>query len=139
MDGGLILIKDGHDPVCGGVFSLEGDMCVGQVMGVLDGDYNLVKRGVNVAVYWFVLHWAHDQGAQRFDFGTSRAQTSNGVFNFKRQWGTRVYLYKGLHTQWSFYAQTLPDKLRNHLNALEIITIVDGKCYELIMNGHARA
>jgi len=90
---------------------------------------------VNVALYWFVLHWAHDQGAQRFDFGTSRAQTSNGVFNFKRQWGTRVYLYKGLHTQWSFYAQTLPDKLRNHLNALEIITIVDGKCYELIMNG----
>ncbi len=68
-----------------------------------------------------------------FDFGSCRAQTSNGVFNFKRQWGTRVYLNKNIHTQWSFYAQVLPDKLRKHLNALGIITIVDGKCYELIM------
>ena len=50
MEGGLILIKDGQDPVCGGVFSLDGDMCIGQVMGVLDGDFDLVKRRVNVAL-----------------------------------------------------------------------------------------
>jgi hypothetical protein len=40
-----------------------------------------------------------------------------------------------MHTVWSFYAQELPDKLREHLNALGIITNVDGKYYELILIG----
>ena len=135
MKGGLILIKDGQDPVCGMVCTLDGDKCTALEMGVLDGDFDLVKRGINVALWWFMLLWAREQGAQRFDFGSSLAQTSDGVFNFKRQWGTRVYLHKGIHTQWSFYAQALPDKLRKHLNALEIITSLDGKCYRVIMTG----
>jgi hypothetical protein len=135
MKGGLVLIKDGQDPVCGMVCILAGEMCVALQMGVLDGEFDLVKRGINVALWWFMFHWARDQGAQRFDFGGSRAQTSNGVFNFKRQWGTRVYLNKNIHTLWSFYAQVLPDKLCKHLNALGIITIVDGKCYRVIMIG----
>jgi hypothetical protein len=135
MKGGLILIKEGQDPVCGGVIYMDGDLYVGQVMGVLDGDFDLVKRGVNLALYWYNIHWAHDQGARRYDFGSSRAQTSDGVFIFKKRWGTRVYLHPGIHTQWSFYAQTLPEKLREHLNALGIITNVDGKYYELILIG----
>jgi hypothetical protein len=135
LKGGLVLIKDGQDPVCGVLCLLDGDTCFARQMGVLDGELDLVKRGVNVALYWFMFHWARDQGAQRFDFGSSRAQTSNGVFNFKRQWGTRVYLHKNIHTLWSFYAQVLPDKLRKHLNALGIITIVDGKLYRVIMIG----
>jgi hypothetical protein len=133
VKGELILIKDGQDPVCGGLFHLDGEMCVGHLMGVLDGDFDLVKRGVNVALYWFVLHWAREQGAQCVDFGGSRAQTSNGGFKFKRQWGTHVSLNKGRHTVWSFYAQVLPEKLRDHLNELGIITNVNGKCYELMM------
>lgn len=131
--GGLILIKDGLDPVCGMLCLLEGDMCHALQMGVLDGEFDLVKRGVNVALWWFMLLWARDQGAQKFDFGISWAQTSNGVFNFKRQWGTRVYLNQLVSTRLSFYAQVLPDKLRAHLNTLGNITIVDGKFYQLIL------
>jgi hypothetical protein len=134
VKGGLILIKDGQDPVCGMLCHLEDDLCVAQQMGVLDGDFDLVKRGINVALWWFMLHWARDQGSQRYDFGSSRAQTSNGVFNFKRQWGTHVYVNKSMHTLWSFYAQVLPEQLREHLNELGFITLVDGKCYELIMS-----
>ena len=126
MQGGLILIKDGQQPVCGMLCLLEGDMCHALQMGVLDGEFDLVKRGVNVALWWYMLMWARDQAAQKFDFGISWAQTSNGVFNFKRQWGTRVYLNQLINTRLSFYAQRLPDKLREHLNARGNITIVDG-------------
>lgn len=129
--GGLILVKDGDDPVCGMVCVLEGDTCVAYQMGVLDGDFDLVKRGINVALWWFMLLWARDQGARRFDFGGSRAHTSNGVYNFKRQWGTRACIQEDRHTVWSFYAERLPEKLINQLNSLGIIAIEDGKFYRV--------
>ncbi|GAG94761.1 unnamed protein product, partial [marine sediment metagenome] len=110
---------------------LDGDTCVARHMGVLDGEFDLVKRGVIVALYWFMLHWAHDQGAKRLDFGSSRAQTSNGVFQFKRQMGTRVVPHKYIYTQWSFYAHLLPNNLRDHLNTMGMITTVDNKCYKV--------
>lgn len=133
MKGGLGLIKDGQDPVCGGIFHLDGDMFVAQHVGVLDGEYDLVKRGANIALSWFELNWARAQGAHQYNFGGSRAQTSDGIFTFKRQWGTRVVPRKGIHTVWSFYTQTLPDNLREYLNALGIITSLNGKCYLLAM------
>ena len=133
--GKLILIMDSQDPVCGGIFRLDGDMCVGQIMGVLDADYDLVKRGVNVALYWSMLNWARAHGAKRINFGSSRAFTSDGVFNFKRQWGTRVYFHKDKHTQWSFYAQKLPENFQGYLNKLGFITRCDGKGYRVIING----
>ena len=135
VKGELMLIKDGQDPICGGVSYMDGDLYVGQIMGILDGEIDLVKRGVILALYWYSLHWAHDQGARRFDFGGSRALMSNGVFIFKQRWGTRVYLHKSMHTLWSFYAQVLPHKLHRHLNELGLITSLDGKCYRLILDG----
>ncbi|MGB7094526.1 MAG: hypothetical protein WBD62_07750, partial [Anaerolineales bacterium] len=41
MEGGLFLIKDGQDPVCGMVCTLDGEMCTALEMGVLDGDFDL--------------------------------------------------------------------------------------------------
>jgi len=133
LQGGMILIRDGEDPVCGMLCHMEDDICRALQMGVLDANFELVKRGINVALWWYMLLWARDQGAKKFDFGSSRAQISDGVFNFKRQWGTRVKLHNGIHTQWSFYAKVLPDKLREYLNELEFITSLDGMCYELML------
>jgi len=130
--GKLLLIKDGSKPVGGMLCLMVGDTCYAQQMGVLDGDFRLVKRGVNVAIWWFMLLWSREQGAKRFDVGGSRAQLSNGVFNFKRQWGTRVeFLNTQMHSEWSFYAQSLPENTIRHINALDIITIVNGQCYLL--------
>lgn len=137
--GELFQVMDGKDPVCGMICELHGELCVAKEMGVLDANFELVKSGVNVALWWFMLLWARDQGAKNFDFGSSRAVISNGVFNFKRQWGTRVILHKGIHSHWSFYAQQLPENLREHLNELGFITSLDGKCYKLILNGYNHA
>jgi len=134
--GELFLVMDGKDPVCGMICELDGDLCVAKEMGVLDADFDLVKRGVNVALWWYMLLWARDQGAKNFNFGSSRALISDGVFNFKRQWGTRVILHKGIHSQWSFYAQRFPENLPEYLNELGLITSLDGKCYRLILNGY---
>jgi len=112
---------------------IKDDLCVARNMGVLDANIDLVKRGSNIALWWYMLLWAREQGAKKFNLGSSRAVTKDGVFNFKRQWGSRVAIRKNIHTVWSFYAQKLPEKLREHLNTLGIITTLDGKCYELML------
>jgi len=133
-DENLLLIKDRSKPVCGMMCRIVDDTCYANQMGVLDGDFNLVKRGINVALWWFMLLWSRQQGAKCYDFGCSRPHTSYGVFNFKRQWGTRVeFLNISMHSQWSFYAKTLPAKLIDNINKLGIITFVEGQCYQLII------
>ena len=136
-EGGLILIKDCLEPACGMVCVFKDDTCVACQMGVLDGEFKRVQRGVNVALWWSMLDWARSQGASRFDLGGSRAQISNGGFNFKRQWGTRVCKQEDLHTHWSFYGTNLPTKLTEHLNSLGIITHFNGDFFRVIINNPA--
>jgi hypothetical protein len=136
MSGGLGLIKDGHeDPICGGLFCLDGDTFTAQLGGVLDGEAALVKKRVNLALFWYELNLARTLGAQKYDFGSTRAQISNGAFEYKRQMGTCVYPHKFVYTQWNFYAQRLTGKLREHLNKLGLITRQDGKFYRIILDG----
>jgi hypothetical protein len=125
--GGLILVKHGRDPICGMLCLLADDTCIAGDMGILDGQFELVRQGASVALWWFMLDWARRQRARHFDFGGSRAQTANGVFNWKRQWGTTVRAFEEQYTQWSFYGQNLPAPLRQHLNAQGFITQVDGR------------
>ena len=134
-NGGLLLIMDGQEPVSGMICQLKGEICVARIMGVLEGEFDFVRRGTNVALWWFMLLWARKQGAHQFDFGGSRAYTSDGVFNFKRQWGTRVIPYKGIYAHWSFYTQKLPENFQEYLNKLGLITSLDGKFYRVILDG----
>ena len=134
ISGGLLLIKDGQNPVCGALHYMDGNTCVIRQGGVLDADFELVKRGVKIAQSWFMIQWAHNQGIQRIDFGSSRAQASDGVFQFKRHMGTRVVSHKYIYTQWGFYGQSLPENLRNHLNIQRMITVVDRKFHLVLLS-----
>lgn len=131
--GGLILIKQDQSPVCGMMCQIKGDLCEAGSMGVQDGQFDLVKQGSNFALWWFMLDWARQQGAARFDFGPSRPVASDGVFNFKRQWGTRVYS-DFTREQWSFYGLNLPFELRQHLNQAGFISMMDNKGYRVVLS-----
>jgi hypothetical protein len=120
--GGLILVRQGQEPVCGMICEISGDTCIAKQMGVMDGRFDLVKAGAEVALWWFMLDWAREQGAKNFNFGASWALTTNGTFNFKRQWGTRVRKFEAMHARWNFLAQSLPARLVDHLNTQGLIT-----------------
>jgi hypothetical protein len=130
--GGLILVKQGQTAVCGMLCFRQKDTWRACEMGVLKGNFDVVKKGSNVALWWFMLDWARRQKARRFDFGSSRAQTANGPFKFKRQWGTRVYS-RGHYTPWTFLGREVPAQLREHINAQGFITEVDGRCYRVLL------
>jgi hypothetical protein len=131
--GGLVLVRLGGEPVCGMLCRMQGDLCEAWQMGVLDGSFELVKQGANVALWWFMLDWARRQGAKRFDFGDSRAQTANGTFHFKRGWGTYVVADPDLYSQLSFFSQSLPDSLRQRLNSHGFISEFGGSHYQVIL------
>jgi hypothetical protein len=131
--GGVILVKQGQEPVCGMLCYLRDGECEAMEMGVLDGRFDLVKQGSNVALWWFMLNWARQQGACRFDFGSSPAQTANGTFNFKRQWGTRVVKDKRRHSLWSFFCIDISPNLRERLNSVGWISEVGGRHYRVLI------
>jgi len=134
LRGGIILIREGHEPIGGLLYRQEGDTFYASYGGVLDGDYDIVKRGVQLRLDWAFIQWAHKQGARRIDFGSTRALTSDGVFEYKRQMGrSRVILQRFIYDLWSFYADRLPDELLEHLNSLGLITVVGDEYYRVLL------
>jgi hypothetical protein len=133
-DGVLILIKKDQEPIAGGVCQVYGDNCRGFHMGVLDGRYDLVKQGTNVALWWYSLLWGREHGARRLVLGSTLSLTTDGVFIFKRNWGAKIEKEPENHIQWSFFGKDLPTNLRDHLNGLGFITEMAGKYYQVLLN-----
>jgi hypothetical protein len=143
--GVLILVKKDGEVVAGGLRYLEDDTCTAVIMGVLDGRNDLVKQGCVVALAWYGMLWAHEQGARQYNMGSSFPLTTIGHFNFKRQWGTRViHPDKSIRQKWSFFGNKLPIQLHDHLNGLGLISEAAGKYYQVLLsvpadqNGEAR-
>jgi len=102
-------------------------------MGVIDGRVELVRQDVNVALWWFIVNWAHEQGAHCFDFGGSLPMTADGAFMFKRQWGTKLIRFQENYTQWKFFGNNIPVKLRDHLNERGFISEISGEFYQVML------
>ncbi len=131
--GGLILIKQNQIPVCGMICIWENDCLYAQEMGVLDGEFDLVKQGSNVALWWFMLDFARKQEVVRFDFGSSHPLIVDGVFNFKRQYGTRVREIKNVESRWSFYSQDLSVELRQYINQLGLVVMLNNEGFRVLL------
>lgn len=133
--GGLILVKRGHEPICGMLCRVVGDTCEAIQMGVHEEQFDQVRKEANVALWWFMMDWARRKGLRRFDFGSSRAQTANGTFNFKRQWGTQVVPVRDAYAEWVVYSESLPLRLRHHLNEQGFISQVGDLHYRVVLLG----
>jgi len=118
----LLLVEQNEKLVSGSICQISGNTCLGVLLGVMDGQYELVKQGAIVSLCWSVIQWARGQGAQRFDLGASRPMIHNGVFVFKRQWGAQVFRDQEVYTQWNFFGNNIPAKLRDYLNQQGLIT-----------------
>jgi len=133
--GGLILVKRDQEPICGMLCRTVGDTCEADQMGVHEKQFGQVRKGASVALWWFMMGWARRNGLSRFDLGASRARMSDGTFNFKRQWGTRVLPKRDVHTKWLFYSKDLPPRLHSYLNEQGFISEVDSLHYKVVLLG----
>ena len=60
------------------------------VLGVRDGDRELVRNGVIAAVYFFFLEYLSSHGYRGLDVGDARPFLRDGVLRYKRKWGARI-------------------------------------------------
>jgi hypothetical protein len=95
----LHLIKRDGQHVAGGLSYVEGDLVRFRLMGMLNGDENLIREGALAGCYYAVVHWANREGHRSVVFGDCVPLLENGVFQYKRKWGGVVTYSDRVHKQ----------------------------------------
>ena len=102
LKGFLLIVMKDEQPVSGGLFFMEDDIVIFRRIGVIDGDYNLIGKGAQSAVYHFIIYFAKKNGLKEVDLMKSRPFYNDGVFRTKREWGASVRLDDESET-WVYY------------------------------------
>lgn len=88
--GFLLFIEENSRPIAGSLCLVEGKTLVYRRMGVLDGDDVHIRKGGQMAVYYFSLQLALERNLDSFDLMKSRPFLNDGVYLHKRGWGASV-------------------------------------------------
>jgi predicted N-acyltransferase len=89
--GFLLLISAEGQDIAGALCLKDDDVMFFRDQGVLDGSEVYVKRGVQYAIYYFIIHYAWENGFKTLDTMKSRSCLNDGVYKTKRDWGATVY------------------------------------------------
>jgi hypothetical protein len=133
--GGLLLITHGPEDVAGSVCYLQDGMLYAVEEGIVNGDPELLRIGINAFLYWCSFRWALEHKAHRFSLGASYATAADGAFNFKSHWGARVKRWRGLADYWEVWAGWLAPPQAKRLNALELVAEADRGFYRVWVIG----
>jgi len=132
--GGLIVITQNDTPVGGLVCYIRNKTCYAMDGGVLDGNPDFLKKGIYILFDWFSINWAHQRGVRVFDMGNTRPWRSNGVFDYKSRWRSKVVRTRRIYGVWIFLAQNMPLTLQEHINQIGFISEVKGKFYATLLD-----
>ncbi len=90
LQGFLMMALDQGRTVSAQLCHIRGDTLILRRAGVLDGDGIHVKKGVQSAVYYFMIRFARENGLRKIDFMNSRPFFEDGVYYHKARWGASV-------------------------------------------------
>lgn len=98
--GFLFLVKRDGRRVCGSLCHVERDTVRYMIMGVIDGDEQIMREGAGGALNCLRIQWANQQGYKAVNFlGSGIPRLNGGMFQYKRKWGTTVCVPPHLHRQ----------------------------------------
>lgn len=89
-DNKLMMIKYNDEYVFGSLFYVKRDKAIATYTGLMEGKDDCLKRSVSAASYYFLIQWAKENGINYLDFGKCRSFLNDGVFRYKRKWGTSI-------------------------------------------------
>lgn len=97
-NGELFLIKDNEKMVAGIIIDYKKmkNMPRFTVLGVLQGDFQYVKKGAIVSLYYYAMRYLKNKGYKTVSLGTTRPFFSDGVLHFKLNWGAKI-VYDSSH------------------------------------------
>jgi hypothetical protein len=75
--------------VAAGLRVVEGDVISGSKIGYLNGDFSLLEKGVNTAIYQLIVQRAFELGCKRINVGGTPPFLENGVLKYKAKWQPR--------------------------------------------------
>jgi hypothetical protein len=83
----LHLVVEEGVRVAGACTVPHGDKLWFPLVGVREGDPQLLQRGAGVAAFALPLEWARARNYRRFDFGRTGPFVNDGIAQYKRKWG----------------------------------------------------
>jgi hypothetical protein len=90
--GHLFLVKRDGQYVSGSLSNTRGDSMDWISVGVINADSQLMREGAQGAAVYAMIHWANQNGYKRINFGGCWPYVNEGVFRYKRKWGSAVRL-----------------------------------------------
>jgi hypothetical protein len=85
--GTLHLVVDNGVRIAGACTIPHGDVLWFPLMGVRQGDPQLLQRGASIAAIALPLEWARTQNYRRIDLGRTGPFMNDGLQQYKRKWG----------------------------------------------------
>lgn len=99
--------------IAGAFNIIDGDIYLGMVMGVLDGNEDWIQRGAIALLYHSDIQYCHKKGLHRIDVGESVPFANNGLFRYKAMWGYRPQLDPWNYINWLIWVpNNSPEGLR---------------------------
>jgi hypothetical protein len=93
FDKGFLLFVKHDDIYLGGNLAyIDKQVLTLHSLGIRDGNFAFVQQGVIVALYYFMVHWAKEQGFRWIDFYFTKPFLKDGVFIYKRKQGSEIKL-----------------------------------------------
>jgi len=112
-NGKLMLIKQKNEYISGAVFSIKKEKAIASYLGIKKGKNEFLKKGLTAASYYFFIKWAKENGIKILDFGTSKAFLNDGLFRYKKKWGTTISKTE------SYYYSIFPFKICKNSKAIQ--------------------
>ena len=111
--GWLFLIKRDGICVSGGLGTSQQGVLNFELIGVLNGDMQLMRERALAAVYYARIKWAHQMGYKAVNMGTCLPFLEGGLFRYKRKWGTAIRVPPGDKTRfWIRFCHNTPAVLQ---------------------------
>ena len=129
----LMLIKQNEEIVSGWLFSLKKKTYTARYMGITKGKTGLLRQGLGAAAFYFSILWAKENGVKIINFGACRPFLNDGVFRYKRKWGTKVEVAEKLFFYNNFALKICSDSKAIHSFLLKnpFICINDSQLQEM--------
>ncbi len=130
--GGLVMIKDGQEPVAGMTVIPKKQTCLGLEAGIFEGNKDLIRKEVYTFSIWSVFEWTSKQGLTKLNMGAGSAWRSNGVFSYKKDWGARARRFRSIQNDLFYLMEKPSPEFLEYLNEKGVITEDSGAYYGVI-------
>jgi hypothetical protein len=88
--GAILWISRGGRPHAAALVEQRKRVLCSRAIGVLDGNFEMLREGAVAAAYYHVIKFAYQRGCAWVDFGAVRPSLNDGLTRFKRKWGSEL-------------------------------------------------